>query len=249
MAALSQMSRKEYGRLQIVPGDTVVYSARPIPGNEGVIWRTVNRLFKMGATVIMEGDSPIHVSGHAYQEEIKMMVNLLKPYYIAPVHGEPRHQHHYQQMAIGMGWPEHRIFTLANGDVLAMDDEKAWIDGTVVMGDVLIDQHGNVPVTDEVLAQRASLGHDGVVVVSIALDTNKGEVIGRPEAQIKGFSGPGEVIEDALDDVCDVLAKLLPNEIRDGDKVRVAVAESVRRTINRRCQQRPVVISVVVESE
>lgn len=249
MAALSQMSRSEYSRLRIVEGDTVVYSARPIPGNEGVIWRTVNRLFKMGANVIIDSDTPIHVSGHAYQEEIKMMINLLKPFYIAPVHGEPRHQHVYTQMAIAMGWPEHRLFTLANGDVLNIDDDKAEVDGTVVSGDVLIDQHGNVPVTDVVLGQRASLGHDGVVIVSIALDTKRGELVGKPEAQVRGFSGPGEVIEDALDDVCDVLAKLLPNEVRDENRVRNAIEESTRRTISRRCQQKPMVVAVVVETD
>jgi len=249
MAALSKMSRQEYSRLQIVPGDTVVYSARAIPGNEGVIWRTVNRLYKLGANVIMEGDTPIHASGHAYQEEIKEMIDLVKPYYIAPVHGEPRHQTAYRQLALSLGWPDHRIFTLSNGDVLCLDDDKAYIDKPVVSGDVLIDQHGNVPVTDIVLAQRSSLGHDGVVVISVALDTKRGEFTGKPEAQIRGFSGPGSVIEDALDDVCDVLAKLLPSEAKNADKVRQVVAESASRTISRRCQQRPVIVSVVVESE
>ena len=249
MAALSQMSRSEYSRLRIVEGDTILYSARPIPGNEGVIWRTINRLFRMGANVIYESDSPIHVSGHAYQEEIKTMINLLKPFYIAPVHGEPRHQHVYKQLALGMGWPEHRLFQLANGDVLNMTEDNAEIRGKVVAGDVLIDQHGNVPVTDRVLAERVSLGHDGAVVVSIALDTKRGEILGRPEAQVRGFSGPTEVIEDALDDLCDVMAKLLPTEIRDVDKIRTIIEESTRRTISRRCQQKPMVVSVVVETD
>lgn len=247
MAALSQMSRKEYSRLQIVPGDTVVYSARPIPGNEGVIWRTVNRLVKMGAKVVMESDSPIHVSGHAYQEEIKAMVNLVKPFYIAPVHGEPRHQEIFRSVALGMGWPEHRVFILANGDTLEIGDNNAEIGEPVVSGEVLIDQHGNVPVTDQVLGERSSLGHDGVVVVSVALDVKNAEFLGKPEAQIRGFSGPTPVIEDALDSVCDVMAKLLPNEIREIEKVRVAIVEAARRTINQRCQQRPVVVCVIVE--
>lgn len=249
MAALSQMSRKEYSRLQVVPGDTIVYSARPIPGNEGVIWRTVNRLFKMGAIVVLENDTPIHASGHAYQEEIKMMINLLKPFYIAPVHGEPRHQAIYRQLALTMGWPEHRIFTISNGDVLCVDDQKAFLDEPVTNGEVLIDQHGNVPVTDLVLAQRSSLGHDGVVVISVGLNPRTGEIVGKPEAQIRGFSGPGTVIEDALDDICDVLAKLSASDMRDSEKVRQVLAETAGRTISRRCQQRPVIVSVVVESD
>ena len=249
MAALSQMSRKEYGRLQVVPGDTIVYSARPIPGNEGVIWRTVNRLFKMGANVIMEGDTPIHASGHAYQEEIKTMVSMINPFYIAPVHGEPRHQAVYRKLALSMGWPDHRVFTLSNGDVLCLDSEKAFVDEPVVNGEILIDQHGNVPVTDLVLSQRSSLGHDGVVVISVGLDTRVGEVLGKPEAQIRGFSGPGSVIEDALDDVCTALAGLLPHQAKDSEHVRQLIYEVAGRTINRRCQQRPVVISAVVESD
>lgn len=247
MAALSQMSRKEYSRLQVAEGDTIVYSARPIPGNEGAIMRVVNRLYKMGANVVLDSDSPIHASGHAYQEEIKLMVNLLKPFYIAPVHGEPRHQHVYNELAQQMGWPEHRVFTLSNGDCLCMDDEKAWIDQPVVWGEVLIDQHGNVPVNDEVLGQRAALAHDGVIVVSLALDVKAGDIVGKPEAQVRGFSGPEEAVFDALDDLCGALAKLLPNEVRDVDKVRVLAAETVRKTVSRRCQQRPVVISVVCE--
>ena len=89
MSALVQMSKGEYGRLQVKPGDTLIYSARPIPGNEGAIWRTINRLFNQGCNVVYESPTPIHVSGHAYQEELKMMINLTRPYYIAPVHGEP----------------------------------------------------------------------------------------------------------------------------------------------------------------
>ena len=247
MAALSQMSRSEYSRARVVEGDTIVYSARPIPGNEGAIWRTVNRLFRMGANVITDSDSPIHVSGHAYQEEIKMMVNLVRPFYIAPVHGEPRHQHIFKNMAEAMGWPEHRIFELSNGDVLCVDDDKAFRDGSVAHGEVLIDQHGNVPVTDEVLGQRASLGHDGVVVISVGLDTDAGELVGRPEAQIRGFSGPGDVVEDALDDVCAAMAKLQPEDVRDLERVRAAIVDTARRTINRRCQQRPVIVAAVVE--
>lgn len=247
MAALSQMSRKEYTRLQVVPGDTIVYSARPIPGNEGVIWRTVNRLYRMGARVILDSETPIHASGHAYQEEIKLMINLLKPFYIAPVHGEPRHQQIYSEMAQKMGWPDHRIFKITNGDTLCMDDERAWIDEPVEWGEILIDQHGNVPVTDEVLAQRAALAHDGVIIVNLAFDPEEGDIVSRPEAQSFGFSGPGTVIEDALDDVCTVIAKILPNEAKDTEKIRKMIAESVRRTISKMCQQRPVIVVVINE--
>ncbi len=247
MAALSQMSRGEYSRMKIVPGDTVVYSARPIPGNEGAIWRTVNRLVQQGAHVITEHDSPIHVSGHAYQEELKTMVNLLKPYYIAPVHGEPRHQQLYGDMAFAMGFPEHRVFRLANGDTLHLDDNKAWIGERVAAGDVLIDQHGNVPVTEKVLAQRSALGHDGVVVMTLGVDLEKGEIVARPEAQTLGYSGPGAAIEDALDGVCDALAGMRKDALRDRDAIEKAIVQTAGAIISRRCQQRPVVVPALVE--
>ncbi|MBS1723611.1 MAG: ribonuclease J [Armatimonadetes bacterium] len=247
MAALSQMSRGEYGRLKIVEGDTIIYSARPIPGNEAVIWRTINRLFKLGAIVVTDADSPIHVSGHAYQEEIKMMVNLVRPFYFAPVHGEPRHQHISAKMAVTMGWPQHRVFRLANGDVLCIDAENAFVDEPVQSGEVLVDQHGNAAVSGEVLAERTALGHDGVVVVSMAIDTESGEFAARPEIEVRGFSGPDDAVLDALDDLGDVFTKIGPNDIRDTEKVEKAVTESVRRSISRHCQQRPVVVAVVLE--
>jgi ribonuclease J len=248
MAALSQMSRGEYNRLKIVPGDTILYSARPIPGNEGVIWRTINRLVLQGANVVTESDSPIHISGHAYQEEIKMMVNLTQPFYIAPVHGEPRHQDLFRRLAIAMGWPAHRVFSMANGDVLCVDDTKAWIDGQVPSGEVLIDQHGNAAVTSKVLADRSALGHDGVVVVALGIDPKEGALTSKPEAHVRGFSGPDTAIEDALDDLVDALAKLVPSDLRDTECVTNLVKSVVGQTISRKCQQRPVVMPVLVES-
>ncbi len=246
MAALSQMSRKEYSRLQVKEGDTILYSARPIPGNEGMIWRTVNRLIRLGANVVTDAPTPIHVSGHGYQDELKMMVNLTKPFYIAPVHGEPRHQLLYLDMARAMGHPEHRMFHLHNGTELCFDDKKAWIGETVSWGEVLIDQHGNVPVTDAVLGQRASLAMDGVIVVSLAANLRTGILEGKPEAQAKGFSGPGEVIEDALDALCGALAKLQPHELKSREVLEGTIVDLVKRVVQRRCQQRPVIIPVVV---
>jgi ribonuclease J len=247
MAALSQMSRGEYNRLKVQPGDTVLYSARPIPGNEAGIWRTVNRLFRLGAIVVTDSDSPIHVSGHAYQEELKAMISLTQPYYLAPVHGEPRHQFIYAQMAAGMGYPESRIFALANGDALHMDDTQAWIEeGAVVAGEVLIDQANHLPVSGQVISERTSMGHDGLIVVTVRLDAKAGAVEGRPTAVAKGFIGPAGAIEDALDDACTALAKLRAEEARDAEHVARVVEDSVRRSLQRRAQQKPLVLATVV---
>lgn len=246
MAALSQMSRQEYGRMQIKQGDTVLYSARPIPGNEGAIWRTVNRLFLLGANVVTESDEPIHVSGHAYREEVKMMVNITNPYYIVPVHGEPRHQHIYSEMVKTMGWPEHRVFTIQNGQSLLIDGKRAEYGPEVAWGELLIDQHGDVAVTSPVLGERTALGSDGVIVVSVGVDLRRGEVKTRPEVVTRGFSGPAEVIDEGMEAVCDALAELNSKARTDAGAVREAIENAVKRAIHRSCRQRPVVIGVVV---
>ena len=246
MAALSQMSREEYGRMQIKPGDTVMYSARPIPGNEGAIWRTVNRLFLLGANVIYDSEVPIHVSGHAYQEEIKMMLSLTDPFYVIPVHGEPRHQHIYREMLKEMGWPDHRVFTIQNGQTLLIDDKKAEYGPDEDWGEQLIDQHGNVAVTEPVLAQRTALGHDGVIVVSVGIDLKRGEVKTRPEVVTRGFSGPTEVVDAGMEAVCEALDGLSQTARCDATVVKDTIEAAVKKTVQRACQQRPVVIGVVV---
>lgn len=248
MAALSQMSREEYSRMKIVEGDTILYSARPIPGNEAAIWRTVNRLFRMGAKVIYDEPIPIHVSGHAYREELKMMINLVRPYYLAPVHGEPRHQHLYLEMARDVGYPEHRIFTLEDGDTLCLDETTAFIGDKVPCGRVLVDNGGNPGVTDEVLRDRGNLANDGVVVVTVALDLERGQVIGEPSLEARGYSGPEESLQDAINMLEKALEALEPSEIKDADAVRHLVSDVVRKSLHKRAQLRPLVVPAVVEA-
>ncbi len=248
MAALSQMSRHEYSRIKITTGDTVIYSARPIPGNEGVIWKTINRLIKMGANVVHESPHPIHASGHAYREEIKLMVQILKPFYIAPVHGEARHQKIYQKLAQELGYPEHRVFILENGNVLSIADESANIEQEKVpFGEQLIDQHGNAPVDEVTLKERTSLAHDGVVVVQMAIDSKNKEVVSAPVFQARGFTGPGDTFDVAYDFLKQLFDKLLPHELTDFDRLAELIEESVKRTINKECRQRPEVIVALVE--
>lgn len=247
MAALSQMSREEYSRLKIIPGDTVLYSARPIPGNEAAIWRVVNRLVRMGATVVYDSPIPIHVSGHAYQEELKMMINLTKPYYLAPVHGEPRHQALYREIALGMGYPEHRIFTLWDGVPLVIGEKDAWLGEPVPCGRVLVDNAGTPGISDDILRDRYSLANDGIVVLTICLDIERGEVVGDPIAQTRGFSGTDQTMQGALQAVTDALEGLSSQEKSDPDQVRHVTADAMRRFLQRRAQLRPLVLPVMIE--
>lgn len=248
MSALVQMSREEYSRMRVKPGDTVIYSARPIPGNEAAIWRTINRLFSMGANVIYENPgAPVHVSGHGYQEEIKMMINLTKPYYLAAVHGEPRHHHIYQTMAMGMGYPEHRIFSMRDGKPLEISEEEAVFGEEVEFGRVLVDNGGNPGVSDEVLRDRSNLANDGMIVITLAIDVDKGEIVGDIELQAKGYSGPEDALRTTAEVIYDAIRGMRKSELHDSDTVRHTVADSARKFLGKRYRLRPMVIPAVIE--
>lgn len=247
MSALVQMSKGEYGRMQVKEGDTLIYSARPIPGNEGAIWRTINRLFLQGCRVVYESATPIHVSGHAYQEELKMMINLTQPFYVAPVHGEPRHQYIYNKMAADMGYPDHRRFTMTSGVPLVLDDTKAYLGDPVPTGRVLVDNSGTPGVTESILRDRYNVANDGLVIVSIAIDTTHGEIVGDPSLHSKGFHGPAGILETAHDIMIDLLASLSADDLKDINKVKQAATDIVRKTIVKRAQLRPLIVPSVIE--
>ncbi|HQU18647.1 MAG TPA: ribonuclease J, partial [Fimbriimonadaceae bacterium] len=234
-------------RLQIQQGDTVIYSARPIPGNEAAIWRTINRLFRQGARVVYGDDPPVHVSGHAYEEELKLMLNLTRPYYFAPVHGERRHQYDLARLAFQMDYPEHRVFLLDIGERLVVEETDARIEDRVPCGRVLVDNSGTPGVTDDVLRDRSNLSREGVIAVTVAIDVEMGEVVGDPYVQVRGVHSSedvGKMVAKALDDLLD---SLNVDDLRDSDKVRHLLAEAARRVVQRSIQMRPLVLPTVVE--
>lgn len=247
MSALVQMSKDEYSRLRVVEGDTLIYSARPIPGNEAAIWRTVNRLFRQGVNVVYDSKVPIHVSGHAYQEELKMMINLTRPYYIAPVHGEPRHQHAYLEIARNMDYPEHRIFTMLDGVPLNIEETSASLGEQVPCGRVLVDSAGMPGVTDEVLRDRNNVARDGLITVTVAVDPERGEIVGDPILQAKGFHAADGVLESVFESLNDSLDELDPNDIRDVALLKHRVSDIVKKHIQKKTQLRPVVMPTVME--
>lgn len=176
-----------------------------------------------------------------------MMINLLRPYYLAPVHGEPRHQHLYLEMALGMGYPEHRTFMMDAGIPLEIGEQEAHLAEPVPCGRVLVDYSGTPGVPDEVLRDRTNLARDGIVAITVVVDTERGEVVGDPIFQAKGFHGPEGVLDTALDVLLDALGGESSADLRDVDQLRHNVADLVRRYIAKRTQLRPLVLPTIVE--
>ena len=247
MSALVQMSKGEYGRLQLKSGDTLIYSARPIPGNEAAIWRTVNRLFLQGCNVIYESQTPIHVSGHAYQEELKMMINLTRLYYLAPVHGEPRHQHMYQEIAKDMGYAENRMFTMKSGVSLDIGETNANLGDTFPSGRVLVDRNGTPGVTDDILRDRNNVAREGIITVVLVVDKTAGRLANRPTIDARGFHGEDGVLKYAEEVLADGLGQLSKEDFKDSSRVKQLSADLVRRSIQKRSNVRPLVVPTVVE--
>ncbi len=247
LAALSRMAREEYSRLQIVPGDTVIYAAKPIPGNEAAIWQTVNRLFRQGAVVVYGPEEGVHVSGHGNREELKMMINLTRPQYIAPVHGEPRHQYHYVKLAEEMGYSEENIVVMENGNRLVIEKDGAFFAENVTCGRVLVDTSGYAGVTDETLRDRGNLASDGVLFVHVAVDPDAGKIVGKPDVIARGMVSPNGEFDSLRDVVATMLDKLTHAELRDTSALHHEISDVARKFIKKSMNKRPLVIASVIE--
>jgi len=248
LSALTRMAMGDHRQVQIQEGDTVILSSTAIPGNEDVVWRIINNLFRHGANVIHTPTYPrIHVSGHANQEELKMMANLTRPTYIIPVHGEYRHQELWRRMGEGMGYT---VIKLENGDVLELDSEEAEITEKVAAGVVIVDGSGTTGIEDVVLRDRWHLSQDGIFVVVCSVDRTTGRIIGGPDCISRGAiltSEEEHVYDEAKERVLQFLEKLPEEGGRDWGAIR----QDIRRTVNKLLQQktgrRPMVVPVIME--
>jgi ribonuclease J len=244
-AALSQMSRGEYRRLKVHEGDTIVFSTRPIPGNEGEINRVINNLVRRGANVITDAPTPIHASGHGYQDELKTMITLTKPFYLAPVHGEPLHQKAYKEMALAMGHAPHRIFVLDNGDPLELDEQKAWLGKPVTTGEVMIDQNEGRPIEMDELRARQQMAHDGIVMVTLAVDRD-GTMVANPHVEAHGVCGGDDVVPEIQDMLRGAIGRLTEFEMQETDYFRATIEQQVRKVLQAKTRQRPKVLTTIL---
>jgi ribonuclease J len=249
MSALSRMAYASHKAVEIQKGDTVIISAHPIPGNEKPIYRVINELFKKGAQVIYESLADVHVSGHAYINEIKLLHTLVKPKYFVPCHGEYRMLYKHKKLAEDLGMPEENIFILNNGDVLAIGKNHAKIVDQVPAKAVLIDGSGASNPDDHVLSDRRHLGEDGCVSIGITVDDATGELACVPSVNSIGF-----VFDDEMETIHrDIGAKamaLLSQGARKHDYIDAEVGtrqfrEGIRTMLLDKTKRRPMIISTV----
>jgi ribonuclease J len=250
LSAVARMAVGEHKQIEIQPGDTVIFSARVIPGNEKSIARTVNHLLRRGAEVITEEVVPgVHVSGHPSQEELKLMLNLTRPRFFVPVHGEYRHLHSHARLARQVGVPPERIFLLENGDVLELTSTWGGVVRKVPAGRVFVDGKGVGDVGDTVLRDRQHLAQDGMVVVVIGFDT-AGTVVAGPDIVSRGFAHLPEdhaLFEEARQLILTVLAGCSVEEKTDWTLIRQRIRSVLRKFLQKAVDRRPMILPVIIE--
>ena len=213
-SALVRIANRDHRQVHIIPGDTVAISATPVPGNEALISRTIDSLFKQGAQVLYSGIAAVHVHGHASQEELKLLMNVVKPRYFMPIHGEYRHLCLHGKLAESVGMPRENIFVMEDGDVLEIDQNSAKVEGRIAAGNIYVDGLSVGDIDTVVLRDRQMLARDGMVVVIIAVNRQTGKLVGRPDIVSRGFVEPNDY-KDMLERSRDLVAELLD---RGGEK-------------------------------
>lgn len=250
MSALARMSTSDHRKVSIVPGDMVVISATPIPGNEKLVSRVVNQLFKKGAQVIYESLADIHVSGHACQEELKLMHALVKPKFFVPVHGEYRHLKQHAQLAEHMGVEKNNIFIADNGTVMEFTRDTGRIAGTVMAGKVLVDGLGVGDVGNIVLRDRKHLSQDGLIVVVVTISKETGTVVAGPDIISRGFVYVRES-EDLMDEskliIREVLAKCEEKQITEWGTIKSQVKDSLKEFLYEKTKRNPMILPIIME--
>jgi ribonuclease J len=247
MSALSRMAASTHRQLDIIPGDLVVISATPIPGNEKTVSRVINQLFRKGANVIYNSLAEIHVSGHACQEELKLMYNLVKPKFFMPVHGEYRHLKQHANLLQTMGIPKENTFVMDIGNVLELNNQSAKITRNVTSGNILVDGLGVGDVGNIVLRDRKLLSKDGLVVVIIALEKETGTITTEPDIISRGFVYVREseqLIEQMRKVAVEALAKY---DGKEWATIKMIVKDALKEYLYANIKRNPMIIPIVIE--
>lgn len=250
MSALTRMASSEHKKVEIVPGDTVVISASAIPGNEKLISRVINQLFKKGAEVIYDALADVHVSGHACQEEIKLLHTLIKPQFFIPVHGEYRHLKQHAKLAEDLGMDPKNIFIADNGTVIEFTKNSGRIAGTVTAGKVLVDGLGVGDVGNIVLRDRKHLSQDGLLVVVVTISKEKGSVIAGPDIISRGFVYVREsedLMEEAKNLVKETLSQCEKDDITEWSSIKTMIKECLSSFLYEKTKRNPMILPIIME--
>jgi len=251
LSALHRIALDDHRTIKVAPGDTVILSSKFIPGNEKTISNMIDHLYRRGAEVHYEKVSDIHVSGHASQEELKTMIQLTRPRYFVPIHGEYRHLVRHRRLAQDVGLPAENCFVLENGDVLELSAHGATKLKPIQVGRVFVDGKGVGDVGDVVIRDRRHLSEGGMVLVVMAIHQQSGELVGGPELISRGFmlaEESGEVLESAKNEVLATLQQMNRETRADPAELKEEVRKSLRRFFRKKLERHPVVLPYIIET-
>jgi len=248
-SALVRIANRDHRQVHIIPGDTVVLSATPVPGNESLINRTVDNLFKQGAQVLYDRVAPVHVHGHGSQEELKLLLNVVKPRFFIPIHGEYRHLSLHAKLAQSVGIPKENTFLLEDGDVLELSPQAGKKTGKVSSGNVYVDGLSVGDVGSVVLRDRRMLSRDGIVMVVITVNRQTGKLVGRPDIVSRGFVDTREA-KDMIEESRDLVARALDHSgarPADWGFIYAKVRDILNKFYYEQTKRRPMILPVMVK--
>ena len=234
-------------KITIKPGDTIIFSSNPIPGNEKAVSNVINELFMKGAEVIFQD---AHVSGHACREEIKLIYSLVKPKYAIPVHGEYRHLRAHATIAEELGFHKDNIFVLSSGNVLELDDNGAEITGQVPVGTVLVDGLGVGDVGNIVLRDRQHLAEDGIIIVVMTLESGSGQVLAGPDIVSRGFvyvRGAESLMDEARKLLDETMDYCMGKNITDWGRIKTEIKDELGEFVWKKTKRRPMIMPIIME--
>jgi ribonuclease J len=248
-SALVRIANRDHPQVRIQSGDTIVISASPIPGNEGLINRTIDNLFRQGANVLYDKVAQVHVHGHGSQEELKLLISLVRPKFFVPVHGEYRHLSLHARLAQTLGIPKENAFVLEDGDILALDRERGHIVAKLPVGNVYVDGLGVGDIGHVVLRDRRMIAQDGIVLAVITVDKRTGQLVGLPDIVSRGFVDPTDA-QALFERGRDLVAKALGHG--DGHSAQTDfISKKVKQTLFQffynQTKRRPMILPVIVE--